>query len=377
MGSPFLVITKPIGPKCNIDCQYCFYLRKEHMFENPSKVMDDETLENWIKSYIEYHQKYNEIHFVWQGGEPTLCGLDFFKKVIRLQKKYQPQKSVITNAIQTNAILITPEWAEFLKEYNFLVGVSIDGTQDLHDRYRIDRRGKGTYHLVVEGLKNLHKYNVEVNALTVVNAINSKEPKKVYDHLVELGFQHIQFIPCVEPTFINGEANGITPWSVRPEAWGSFLNGVFDEWYNQNHFQKIYVQLFDIQLNIQYNIPPSLCIFAPKCGRGFALEHTGDLYACDHFVTPEWKLGNINENQLATIANSDKQELFGELKYTNLPRNCKQCPWLQRCWGECPKNRFVPDKQNPPRAYLCNGWKKFFKYTNPYFQELAHKIEEH
>ncbi len=376
MLPPFLAITKPIGPKCNMDCQYCFYLRKQSLFESPVRIMDDLLLELWIKSYIDYHKDGMEIHFVWQGGEPSLCGLDFFKKVIHLQKKYRPQQALITNALQTNGLLMTEEWAEFLKEYSFLVGVSIDGPQDLHDRYRIDCQGKGTYHLVLQGLKNLQKYNVDVNALTVVNAVNAQKPAQVYNHLVGLGFLHIQFIPYVEPVLKGKLAKAVTSATVRPKAWGDFLNTVFDEWYRQDHMHKIHVQLFDIQMNLQYNIPPSLCIFTPQCGRGLALEHTGDLYACDHFVENQWKLGNIKEEKLESLANCSQQQAFGQSKYKNLPRNCKQCPWLQRCWGDCPKNRFVADRQNPPKAYLCKGWKMFFKYTNPYFQKITAKEQE-
>ncbi len=367
---PFLALTKPIGPQCNLDCQYCFYLRKESLFDKSVAVMDDETLENWVKFYIQHHKNLPQIHFIWQGGEPLLCGLDFFKKVIEYQNKYKPQTATISNAIQTNATLITEEWAQFLKQHNFLAGVSIDGPCKLHDAYRMDRRKKGTYELVVKGLRRLQKHGVELNALVVVNTINGRHPKEVYNHLVDLGFEHIQFIPCVEPVSIKGKIAHTTSWSIKPDIWGDFLNHAFDEWYRQNHFRKIHVQIFDIQLNIHRNILPSLCTFQPECGRVPVVEHNGDFYSCDHFVEPRWRLGNINRAPIESLIYSEKQKEFGEIKYKKLPRNCKQCPWLQRCWGDCPKNRFIPDKNNPPKAYLCKGWKKFFRYTDSYFKEI-------
>ncbi len=373
MLPPFMVITKPIGPRCNLDCQYCFYLRKEALFDEPVTIMDDKLLENWISSYITLHAHLPMIHFIWQGGEPTLCGLDFFKKVIHYQRKYAPDNVTIINALQTNGILITEPWAAFLKEHNFLVGVSIDGPEDLHDQYRKDKRQKGTYKLAVKGLKNLQKYQVEINSLTVVNATNGKKPKEVYNHLVDLGFTYIQFIPCVEPILSSQKTANVTAWSVKPKQWGNFLNIVFDTWYQQNHMHKIGVQLFDIQMNLHRNIPPSLCIFAPSCGDALALEHNGDLYACDHFVEDAYYLGNINENTLSRLAHCEKQRAFGDMKYKQLPKPCHQCQWLKRCWGECPKNRFVPNKNNPPKAYLCKGWKQFFQYTDPYFHFIAYQ----
>lgn len=346
------------------------------MFEQPSHLMNDNMLEVWVQSYIESQVALgnHHINFIWQGGEPTLCGLDYFQKIITLQQKHKPQNPniQIENAIQTNGVLITDDWAKFLKEHNFLVGLSIDGNKEMHDAYRKDKRGKGSYDLVVKGLNYLQKYDVATNALCVVNSLNAQQPKQVYRHLVgALGFRFIQFIPCVEP-MRQGKNIHVTPWTVRPKLWGQFLTEVCNEWYRANHVQQVYIQLFDLQVGYKFGMESSLCLFKQDCGDALALEHNGDLYACDHFVDDEWRLGNIAKESLSDLAFSAKQTAFGKMKSGTLPRNCHSCPYLTRCWGECPKNRFVPDAKSPyPKAYLCEGWKYFFKNTDDIFTEIA------
>ena len=379
----FHIMTKPIGPICNLDCSYCFYLEKEQLYDGKhSWRMSDEVLERYIRDYIAA-QQVEQISFAWQGGEPTLMGVDFFRRVVELQKQYTPPGKRVENAFQTNATLIDDEWAAFLAEAGFLVGVSIDGPADLHDFYRVDKGGKPTHTDVIRGLRLLQKHGVEFNTLTVVNRRNAKEPKLVYRYLRELGSQFMQFIPLVEregaddgpldlaePPPDSGAEPPVTDWSVTSSDWGDFLCGVFDEWVHHDVGQ-IYVQLFETQLGILAGMPASLCVFAKTCGTGMALEHNGDLYSCDHYVYPQYKLGNVAETDVRELAASEFQHRFGQDKFDTLPGMCRRCDYLVQCYGECPKHRFAftPDGEFGLN-YLCAGYMRFFQHSRPYFVQM-------
>ena len=379
----FHVLAKPIGPICNLDCKYCFYLEKEKLYENEdSWKMNHELLEQYVKSYID-GQDTPRIDFAWQGGEPTLLGVDFFKKVVELQEKHCPPGKQIFNAIQTNGTNLNDEWGQFLSDNSFLVGLSIDGPAELHNKYRVDKGGKDSHDRVVRGANILNKYNVDYNALCVVNRYNAREPLRVYHFLKELGTDFFQFIPIVErsgehedlldlsgPPQIQDEASHVTGWSVHSEDYGDFLNAIFDEWV-RNDIGKYYVQIFDIQLELYMGHPSSLCIFKETCGDALAVEHNGDLYSCDHYVYPEYKLGNILNDHLGDMVACDKQRSFGKAKQDLLPQQCKNCAYLKLCNGECPKNRFLDSIDGEPGLnYLCKGLMRFFKHTKPYFERM-------
>ena len=385
----FHVMAKPGGSKCNIDCQYCFYLHKEELLDQPKEVrMDDETLEAFIKSYIE-SQDGEEIVFSWQGGEPTLLGLDYYKKVVEFQKKYQPEGVKIGNDLQTNGILLNDQWCEFLAENDFLVGLSIDGPQELHDKYRVTRSGKPTFHLVMAGVEKLKKHNVKFNALAVVNRHNVKYPLEVYRFLTqELGATYVQFTPVVEPTDFKTTApqfwnesmiptqgsemakpghlmSVVTDWSVDADDWGEFLITVFDEWVN-NDLGRVLVNLFETAVAQQMGKPSQLCTTAEFCGKGLAIEHDGSVYSCDHYVYPEYKLGNVNDRPLNEMAISVRQHGFGTAKRDSLPKQCRECPHLNLCWGECPKNRLLKTQDGEQGLnYLCSGLTAFYDHSKP------------
>lgn len=386
----FHVMTKPIGPICNIDCKYCFYLEKEKMYPDKSNWrMPDHLLESYVRQYIE-HQNIPEISFAWQGGEPTLLGVNFFRKVVEYQKKYCPPGRRVTNALQTNGTLLDDEWCEFLAENNFLIGLSIDGPREMHDHYRVDKKGKPTFDAVMRGLELLKKHKVEFNTLTVVNRINSRDPLAVYKFLREIGSTFMQFIPLVEragsgemlaepPLLpILGETDDlsqpvspVTGWSVESAAYGEFLCKIFDEWV-RNDVGKIFVQIFEVQLGVWMGRPASLCVFSETCGSAMAMEHNGDLYSCDHFVYPQYKLGNILETPMDELVNLSQQRKFGTDKRDTLPKYCRECDVRFACNGECPKHRFIrtPDGE-PGLNYLCAGYKKFFHHIDPYMRLMA------
>ncbi|MCG9695565.1 anaerobic sulfatase maturase [Shewanella sp. Isolate11] len=396
----FHVMAKPGGAKCNIDCQYCFYLHKEGLLHQPKQPkMDDETLERFIKSYIE-SQDGEQITFSWQGGEPTLLGLDYYKKVVALQKRYQPEGVQINNDLQTNGLLLNDAWCAFLKEHQFLVGLSIDGPRELHDKYRVTNSGKPTFDLVMKAAQNLRKHQVPFNALTVVNRLNAKHPLEVYRFLTqELGASYIQFTPCVEakdfkstaPQFWNESMRPklgselskpghpmsvVTDWSVDPDDWGNFLKVVFEEWIN-NDLGKVLVNLFETALAQTMGMPSQLCVTAEFCGKALAIEHDGSVYSCDHFVYPEYKIGNINDKQLNNMAFSIRQEAFGMSKRDSLPDYCLECKHLKLCWGECPKNRIIKTPSGDIGLnYLCSGLQDFFDYASPILVGLAKVIEQ-
>jgi uncharacterized protein len=384
--SGFHIMTKPIGPVCNLDCKYCFYLEKEKLYPGTRRwAMSSETLERYIQQYIA-SQQVDEVHFAWQGGEPTLLGVDFFRAVIALQKKHAGGKS-IHNALQTNGTLIDDEWGEFLAEHKFLVGISIDGPRELHDRYRVDKGNAPTFDRVMRGLNKLKAHNVDFNTLTVVNRYNSQFPLEVYRFLKEVGSGFMQFIPVVERKASEPQSNGlvliqpsfdraaeVTEWSVEPLAYGKFLAGIFDEWVKKD-VGRYFVQQFDVALESWMGMEASLCIFRRTCGSALAMEHTGDLYSCDHFVYPENKLGNIVESDLDQMVRSQQQIRFGLDKRDSLPRMCRECDVRFACNGECPKHRFLttPDGQ-PGLNYLCAGYKHFFHHIDPYMQFMASEL---
>ncbi|WP_434635666.1 anaerobic sulfatase maturase [Vibrio sp. SCSIO 43086] len=395
----FHVMAKPGGAKCNIDCQYCFYLHKENLLHQEKQPkMDDATLEAFVKNYIE-SQDGEEIVFSWQGGEPTLLGLDYFRNVVALQKKHQPQGVRIENDLQTNGILLNDEWCAFLKEHNFLVGLSIDGPRELHDKYRKTRSGKPTFDLVMKAVDRLKAHGVKFNALVTVNRHNAKYPLEVYRFLTqELGVTYIQFAPVVEandfrttaPQFWNEQMiptkgsdlakpghpmSVVTDWSVDPEDWGCFLMATFEEWVN-NDLGRVLVNLFETAVAQVMGKPSQLCVTAEFCGKGLAIEHNGDVFSCDHYVYPEYKLANIHEHSLNDMAFSTRQYTFGMAKRESLPAYCKQCPYLPYCWGECPKNRLIKTPNGEAGLnYLCSGSKMFFDYALPMLVGLAQLLQ--
>jgi uncharacterized protein len=384
--SPFHIMTKPIGPICNLDCKYCFYLEKEKLYPGTKTwAMPDEVLEQYVQQYIST-QPGDEIHFAWQGGEPTLLGLDFFRRIVELQQRHAGGKT-IANALQTNGVLIDEAWGEFLAEHRFLVGVSIDGPRDLHDFYRVDKGQAPTFDRVMRGIAKLKQHNVDFNTLTVVHRRNSQHPIEVYRFLKEIGSGFIQFIPIVERRAENGGGDGlvlikpsfgdaaeVTEWSVEPEAYGRFLSRIFDQWVKKD-VGRVFVQLFDVALESWMGMDASLCVFKKTCGSALAMEHTGDLYSCDHFVYPENKLGNIMETALDNLVDSPQQKAFGQAKSESLPRMCRTCEVRFACNGECPKHRFLttPDGE-PGLNYLCAGYKHFFKHIDPYMQFMAGEL---
>jgi uncharacterized protein len=385
----FHVMTKPIGAICNIDCKYCYYLEKEELYPDTRNFrMTDATLENYVRQYIEA-QSAPEISFAWQGGEPTLLGVDFFRKAVALQKKYCPPGKRITNALQTNGTLLNAEWCDFFRENTFLIGLSIDGPRDLHDYYRVDKGGNPTFDKVMNGLELLKAHRVEYNTLTVVNRQNSRRPLDVYNFLKQHGSGFMQFIPLVErvgeghgfaappdPANLDdsGKALPVTPWSVESNQYGEFLNTIFDEWV-RNDVGNVFIQLFEVQLAIWLGNPAALCVFAETCGGAMAMEHNGDLYSCDHYVYEKFKLGNINETPIATLANSAVQNKFGLDKRDALPKYCRECDVRFACNGECPKHRFIktPDGEEGLN-YLCAGYKRFFHHIDPYMKQMGELV---
>ncbi len=382
----FHIMAKPMGPICNMDCTYCFYLEKKHLYD-PGKDyrMPDTVLEAFIKQKIEAH-KTSVVNFAWQGGEPTLLGVSFFENVVQLQQKYANGKK-IENAFQTNGILLNDRWAEFFAENGFLIGLSIDGPQKFHDKFRVNKGHSPTFTQVMKGLAVLKKYQVDFNTLTVVQNHNSRYPLDIYHFLKETGSGFMQFIPIVERVSVDDNpenvslvspdfpgAAEVTEWSVHPEAYGQFLITIFDEWVRQD-VGKIFVQLFDVALETWYTGRPGLCVFRETCGDAMALEHSGDLYSCDHYVYPENRLGNIMEHPLAMLVNSPQQRQFGLAKKTTLPKYCLACNVRFACNGECPKHRFTNTPIGEPGLnYLCAGYKQFFHHIDPYMRYMSGQL---
>ena len=377
---PLYVMLKPVGAACNLTCNYCYYLEKSNLYKHqPKRQMSEELLERFVKDYIEA-QTMNEVVFTWHGGEPTLRPLSFYQKAVELQKKYAGGR-VIHNSLQTNGTLLTDEWCRFLKANNWLVGISIDGPEAFHDRYRRDSQGRPSWQKVMEGIQLLQRYGVEWNAMAVVNRYNADHPQAFYRFFKSIGCQYIQFTPIVERNVqhadgrhlasINDATDApVTDFSVTPEQWGSFLCGLFDEWVKQD-IGRVFVQIFDSMLANWVGVAPGSCIYAKECGHAGVMEYNGDVYSCDHFVFPQYKLGNINECTLIEMLYGEKQRRFSQLKYNKLPRQCKECRWAFACHGECPKNRFVNDRYgNPGLNYLCAGYRRFFEHIAPTMDEM-------
>ncbi len=382
----FHVMAKPIGPICNLDCKYCFYLEKESLYPQAQKwAMREDVLDSYVRQYIEAHDT-PIINFAWQGGEPTLLGVDYFRRLVDIQKKYANGKR-IQNAFQTNGVLLNDDWAALFKENEFLIGVSIDGPRALHDAYRVDKGGKPTFDRVMRGIETLKRSGVEFNTLTTVHRGNGDHPVEVYRFLKENGSGFMQFIPIVEriaqqvtadglqlisPDFTGGAQ--VAPWSVEPRQFGRFLCAIFDEWVRRD-VGTCFVQLFDVSLETWSGMEASLCIFKRQCGQALALEHGGDLYSCDHFVYPQNRLGNIMDAPLAALVESEQQRNFGEAKESTLPKYCRECDVRFACNGECPKHRFLktPDGE-AGLNYLCAGYKMFFHHVDPYMRFMAREL---
>ncbi|NLS11792.1 anaerobic sulfatase maturase [Vibrio sp. SM6] len=378
-------MAKPTSYVCNLHCDYCFYLEKEGIYGPPTQrsnlAMTDDVLRRFIKQYIQ-SQPTETVDFAWQGGEPTLAGIAFFEKVVAYQKQYSDGR-LITNAFQTNGVLINDKWSEFLAKHNFLIGLSVDGTKELHDRYRVTKSGKGTFHRIVNAIESFKKYGVEFNTLTVVNSLNAEHPLEVYNTLKDLGSTYLQFIPIVEsrvnvfsnPNLISQftpAGDNIFPWTVTGEQYGKFMTAIFDEWV-RNDVGKTFVQLFDTTLASFAGYPASVCLFAKECGQAMVIEKNGDIYSCDHFVYPEFKLGNINDQSLSKLAITKQQTEFGKLK-SNLSDACKKCEFLFACNGGCTKHRIVNTPESVPHNFLCDGYKHYFKHVAPYMQFMVNEL---
>jgi uncharacterized protein len=365
----FHLLAKPTGATCNLACSYCFFLDKELLYPNSNFRMTEETLETYIRQLIESHRS-SHVTVAWQGGEPTLMGLDFYRKAIDLQEKYRRPGMVFENTLQTNGTLLDDKWCEFYKENNFLIGLSLDGPRALHDAFRVDKGGKPTFDRVMRGLRLLQKHGVEYNILATVNRLTGNYPKEIYHFMRdEVRTEWIQFIPVIErmnPGGLNLIQKGdqLSSRSVHPEQFGRFLIQVFDEWVH-NDVGKVFVQTFEATLRNWMGLPPGMCAFEQTCGYGLALEHNGDLYACDHFVEPDYLLGNIMDQHMKEMVGSDHQNKFGQSKYDTLPKYCLDCPVLFACHGECPKNRFSKTpKGELGLNYLCVGYKAFFQHVS-------------
>jgi uncharacterized protein len=365
----FHVLAKPTGAICNLGCSYCFFLDKEELYPGSRFHMSDEVLDLYIQQLIDAHRT-PLVTVAWQGGEPTLMGLDFFRRAIDAQERHRTPGMRFENTIQTNGTLLTDEWCEFLKENEYLVGISIDGPQPLHDVHRVNKRGEGTFDKVMCGLRLLQKHEVEYNVLTTVNAVNGGFPLDVYRFLRdEVGTNWMQFIPVVErvdedgnPAFLNGEY--ASDRSVGAEQFGEFLSVIFDEWV-RNDVGSVYVQTFEATVRNWMGLPSSgMCVFNETCGLGVALEHNGDLYSCDHFVEPAFLIGNIKDTTMEDLVGSQRQHDFGTDKRDGLPQYCLDCGVRFACHGECPKNRFINTPGGEPGLnYLCAGFKEFFHHV--------------
>ncbi len=391
----FHVMAKPNSSVCNLGCTYCFYLSKETLPGGPGAgLMSDETLEHFILQYMEGVTG-DEVVFSWQGGEPMLRGLEFYRKVVELEKKYAKPGQRIENDLQTNGTLMNEEWAAFLKEHRFLVGLSIDGPREFHDKYRLTKGGQPTFDKVFAAAKLLKRVGVPFNTLTCVNRFNAKEPLKVYRFLRrELDSTYLQFIPIVEykqfttqapqtwrpedlpidgtPEARPGHPQSIvTDWSVDPYDWGDFLIKVFQEWC-QKDLGKVLVNHFESLVSQHMGQGSQMCVYNDICGKGLAIEHDGSVYACDHYVYPEYRTGTITNQKLSELVFSPTQVRFGYAKNETLPGYCRKCPYLSDCWGECPKNRILRTEDGEPGLnYLCRGFKKYFKHVLPKVDKIV------
>lgn len=383
-AKPLYVMLKPAGAHCNLACKYCYYLEKNKLYPTAQRhLMSDEMLEQFTREYIEA-QTMNQVLFTWHGGEPLLRSIDFYRKALSLQQKYAGGRR-IDNVIQTNGTLLTDEWCEFFAQNHWLVGISIDGPQPDHDHYRLTAAGKPSWKKVMQGIKLLKKHGVEWNAMAVVNAYNANHPLEFYRFFKENGCQFLQFTPIVErqtrhedgrtlASLADKNEIPLSEASVTPEQWGYFLCAIFDEWVRKD-VGKIFVEIFDCTLANWMGISPGICAYSKECGHAGVMEHNGDVYSCDHFVFPEYKLGNIRDHSLIDMLYGEQQQEFSRLKHSSLPRQCKECDMEFACHGECPKNRFMKDKYGDSGLnYLCPGYYHYYQHVAPYMDYMKQEL---
>lgn len=383
-AKPLYVMLKPAGAHCNLACKYCYYLEKNNLYQNSHRhLMSDEMLEQFTREYIEA-QTMPQVLFTWHGGEPLMRSIDFYKKALALQKKYANGKQ-IDNVIQTNGTLLTDEWCEFFAQNHWLVGISIDGPQEYHDHYRVTPAGKPSWEKVMQGISLLKKHRVEWNAMAVVNAYNAEHPLEFYHFFRDNGCQYLQFTPIVErltehedgrtlASLADDREIPLADASVTPQQWGNFLCTIFDDWVRHD-VGKTFVEIFDCTLANWMGVLPGICAYSKECGHAGVMEHNGDVYSCDHFVFPEYKLGNIREQSLIDMLYGEKQQAFSRLKHTSLPRQCKECDMEFACHGECPKNRFEKDKYGEQGLnYLCQGYYQYYTHVAPYMDFMKREL---
>ena len=383
-AKPLYVMLKPAGAHCNLACKYCYYLEKNNLYQNSHRhLMSDEMLEQFTREYIEA-QTMPQVLFTWHGGEPLMRSIDFYKKALALQKKYAHGKQ-IDNVIQTNGTLLTDEWCEFFAKNHWLVGISIDGPQEYHDHYRVTPAGKPSWEKVMQGISLLKKHRVEWNAMAVVNAYNAEHPLEFYHFFRDNGCQYLQFTPIVErltehedgrtlASLADDREIPLADASVTPAQWGNFLCTIFDDWVRHD-VGKTFVEIFDCTLANWMGVLPGICAYSKECGHAGVMEHNGDVYSCDHFVFPEYKLGNIRDQSLIDMLYGEKQQAFSRLKHTSLPRQCKECDMEFACHGECPKNRFEKDKYGEPGLnYLCQGYYQYYSHVAPYMDFMKREL---
>ena len=383
-AKPLYVMLKPAGAHCNLACKYCYYLEKNKLYPTAQRhLMSDEMLEQFTREYIEA-QTMNQVLFTWHGGEPLLRSIDFYRKALSLQQKYAGGRR-IDNVIQTNGTLLTDEWCEFFAQNHWLVGISIDGPQPDHDHYRLTAAGKPSWKKVMQSIKLLKKHGVEWNAMAVVNAYNANHPMEFYRFFKENGCQFLQFTPIVErltrhedgrtlASLADKDEISLSEASVAPEQWGYFLCAIFDEWVRKD-VGKIFVEIFDCTLANWMGISPGICAYSKECGHAGVMEHNGDVYSCDHFVFPEYKLGNIRDHSLIDMLYGEQQQEFSRLKHSSLPRQCKECDMEFACHGECPKNRFMKDKYGDSGLnYLCLGYYHYYQHVAPYMDYMKQEL---
>ena len=383
-AKPLYVMLKPAGAHCNLACKYCYYLEKNNLYQNSNRhLMSDEMLEQFTREYIEA-QTMPQVLFTWHGGEPLMRSIDFYKKALALQKKYANGKQ-IDNVIQTNGTLLTDEWCEFFAQNHWLVGISVDGPQEYHDHYRVTPAGKPSWEKVMQGISLLKKHRVEWNAMAVVNAYNAEHPLEFYHFFRDNGCQYLQFTPIVErltehedgrtlASLADDREIPLADASVTPQQWGNFLCTIFDDWVRHD-VGKTFVEIFDCTLANWMGVLPGICAYSKECGHAGVMEHNGDVYSCDHFVFPEYKLGNIREQSLIDMLYGEKQQAFSRLKHTSLPRQCKECDMEFACHGECPKNRFEKDKYGEPGLnYLCQGYYQYYTHVAPYMDFMKREL---
>ena len=381
---PLYVMLKPAGARCNLRCRYCYYLEKDHLYAgNDAHFMSERLLEKFIADYMQA-QTTPEVLFTWHGGEALLRPIAFYERALQLQRRYARGRQVV-NSIQTNGTLLTPEWCEFLRENGFLVGISIDGPRNVHDACRRTSADGPSFDRVMQGLQLLKEHHVEWNALAVVNNLNVEKPREFYRFFKDIGCQYLQFAPIVERivsrddglTLAPGMQEGgrLTSHSITPSQWGRFLCELFDEWVVAD-VGSIFVQIFDATLANWVGVTPGICTLSAHCGHAAVMEHNGDVFSCDHFVFPEYRLGNLNEKTITEMVYSPQQQRFAQMKTAMLPRQCRECPFLFACHGECPKNRFLRDKYgNAGLNYLCEGYRQFFSHVTPHMNFMRRELQ--